>query len=64
MIRGLLRALGLFKSAHRCADGPMAGQELVLSEHSRNTAWVVINGEIGRYVLSRGALRWEQSPTA
>jgi hypothetical protein len=58
--RFITRSLALFTRLHRCADGPMQGAALILSEHSPNSAWVEVRGEVGRYVMGKdGALRWE-----
>lgn len=55
------RMFDLFRAPHSCADGPMQGEILILSEHSTSTAWVEVNGERGRYVTDdRGRLQWER----
>jgi hypothetical protein len=55
------RLLGLFTRSHVCANGPMQGEELILSEHSPNSAWLEVGGTVGRYVLDKktGRLKWE-----
>lgn len=59
--RFLTRALALFTRTHRCHDGPMAGETVVLSEHSKASAWLEVRGEIGRYVEGDdGRLHWER----
>lgn len=62
MLRSLgTRMLDLFRSRHSCLDGPMAGEILTLTENSNASAYLVIKGEIGRYVAdSRGRLTWER----
>jgi hypothetical protein len=55
------RLLGLFVRTHQCADGPMQGEQVALSEHSNSTAWLEVRGEVGRYVTDkRGRLTWEK----
>jgi hypothetical protein len=52
--------IALFFSMHKCHDGPMQGAGLALSEHSPNTAWIEVNGRVGRYVTDkRGNLVWQ-----
>jgi hypothetical protein len=58
--RFLTRRLPLLFHGFRCNDGPMQGQKIVLTEYSRSTAWLEVNGQIGRYVANRdGRLQWE-----
>lgn len=60
LISRLQQKLGLCSTPHVCDNGPMEGESLVLSEHSRNTAWLEVNGQVGRYVTDkRGKLVWE-----
>lgn len=51
--------LPLLADAYTCADGPAQGARIVLTEHSRSTAWLDIRGDVGRYVLQDGKLKWE-----
>lgn len=62
MIRAFLtRTLGLLFRSHKCADGPMQGETLILTENSNASAWIEIRGEIGRYVRDKdGRLTWER----
>jgi hypothetical protein len=55
------RVLRLITRVHCCQNGPMAGETVVLSEYSPNSAWLEINGRVGRYVLDekQGRLVWE-----
>ena len=59
--RFLTRALALFTRSHKCADGPMQGEAVILTEHSRASAWMEVRGEVGRYVEGEdGRLHWER----
>jgi hypothetical protein len=54
------RSLALLFNLRRCHDGPMQGAALVLTENSPNTAWIEVNGCIGRYVADKnGKLVWQ-----
>jgi hypothetical protein len=57
------RTLSLIFNVRRCDDGPLAGNGLALSENSPNTAWLEVNGRVGRYVTDkRGKLVWQERP--
>ena len=52
------KVLPLYGKGHLCVGGPLRGAYIFITEHSRNTAYIEVDGDFGKYSLLGERLVW------